>query len=238
MTTRQQKRAKRSQLIHQLQRLEIQHQRVSGADFIISSCKGCDICTKIRAIGEELSPSNVDVCTASGLTIDSYFEMRAKGLSDKKIAAHIMVSTNSISSWKKANNIETGRMKLPPLSKEPSRHVTNGVPVDISRESELTIEEYDSYRNNGLSLTQIADLLGFSRHTLFRWRKDNGLTDVENESSIVDEIEKRLSVENYLKMKRAGTFDKEIRDTCGVSKSSFWMWKKKHGLTEKKGDLG
>ena len=226
MTTRQQKREKRSKLIHQLQRLEMQHQRVNGPDFIISQCKGCDICTQIRAIGEELSPSNTDICTESGLTIDNYFELRTKGLSDKRIAAHFMVSANSVQTWKKVNQIKVSRAKSPQSINDP-----------VGELKDLTVQAYEEYRNKGLSLTQIADLHGCGRNTLYQWRKNNVLGDViEGKSSVVDVIGSKLSVENYRKLKRAGTFDKEIRDMCGVSKSSFWHWKKKHGLNEKRGN--
>ena len=121
MTTRQQKRAKRSHLIHQLQRLEIQHQLVNGPDFIISQCEGCEICTKIRAIGEELSPSNVLITNPNRqektkqkypyttligrMTVDEYWKFKEDFVSDKEICKLKEVSIKAMSNWKRFNKI-------------------------------------------------------------------------------------------------------------------------------------
>lgn len=117
MTTRQEKRIRRKQLIHQLQRLEIQHQRVSGSDFIISQCEGCEICTKIRAIGKELSsPEDEAIGRRKGagnhllkisekLTVDEYWAFKHDGLSDKAIGRIKNVSSNTFVQWKRDNNL-------------------------------------------------------------------------------------------------------------------------------------
>jgi len=150
MTTRQQKREKRSQLIHQLQRLEIQHQLISGTDFIISQCEGCEICTKIRAIGEELSPSNVDICTASGLTVERYHELCKTGISDKEIAIEIMVSPNSLKNWKQKFNVTRKRLSF-----------------------DLSIDVYNGMREQGLTNAEIAKQLNTSIRVLGRWTAKN-----------------------------------------------------------------
>lgn len=150
MTTRQEKRAKRSHLIQQLQRLEIQHQLVSGTDFIISQCDGCEICTKIRAIGEELSPSNVDICTASGLTVERYRAMCKQGMTDKEIAIEIMVAPNALKNWKQKLNIIRKR-------------VCFDIPVDV----------YNKMREKGLTNAEIAKQLNTSIRVLGRWTAKN-----------------------------------------------------------------
>ena len=156
MDNRKEKRAKRSQLIHQLQQLEIQHELLHGPLSLISQCEGCEVCVKIRDIGEQLSPSHVDICTASGLTIERYHEMCGKGMTDKEISVYFMVATTSLINWKNKNNLARKR----PL-------------INIS------VKKYIQLREKGLTVKEVAAKFKCSTRTLSRWVAENNLGNVK-----------------------------------------------------------
>lgn len=154
MTTRQEKRIRRKQLIIQLERLETQHRLIDGQ----LSCGKCDICKQIRAVGNQIAPMNVDVCTDAGLTVEDYYEMREKGMTDREIAISLMVAPTSVKNWKAKNKIITRRK---------------------NKAFDVPIEQYTNLRDQGLTNQEIRKEFNCSIRTLDRWIARNNLNDIK-----------------------------------------------------------
>jgi hypothetical protein len=109
MTTRQEKRIIWNRLITQLEILEAKHYAIDER----THCGGCDICKQIRAIGEQLAPSDeIDVRTSRILakidyhmTIEMYRQFKQDGQPDTLIAKTCHVSPKSLQNWKIHNGL-------------------------------------------------------------------------------------------------------------------------------------
>lgn len=111
---------------------------------------------KIREIGKRLEAGITKDYHGKPLpmTIEEFIEYKRQGMPDKEIAKIYSVSIDKVSKWKRKNGIKRRDQRMDKVSLV------------------LTSEEYEGFKEQGLSDKAVWELKGLSRASFQRWKRE------------------------------------------------------------------
>lgn len=192
--------------------------------------EGCKNCEEIKSLGEKLSglkensgnksldfyvvPRKERTSTPFHLEVDEYKKLKERGKSDLEIARMFDGNAAQIRYWKEKNKLINMNIEKKVIRK---------------KVFEMTVEEYESLRDQGLLDYQIAKAKNVAPSRIQRWKAQN---DIENLPLSIIKFD--LTTDDYWALHKSGVTDAEIARNNDVSKCYLSRWKKMNGIITKK----